>query len=43
LIFALVLHVVPYFYNNPWLNYILQPWQVVWASAQSIFLRCLWS
>ncbi len=42
LIFDLVQHVAPLFYSGHWHNYFLQLGQVVRASVQSIFLRCLW-
>ncbi len=34
----LVQHVAPLFWSGHWQNYFLQLGQVVWASAQSIFL-----
>ncbi len=41
LIFDLVQHVAPLFCSGHWHNYFLQLGQVVQASVQSIFLRCL--
>jgi hypothetical protein len=35
--------VAPLFCSGHWHNYFLQLGQAVWASVQSIFLRCLWS
>ena len=32
----------PLFCNSHWHNYFLQLGQVVWASVQSIFIKCLW-
>ncbi len=42
LIFDLVQHVAPLFCSGHWHNYFLQLGHAVWASVQSIFLRCLW-